>query len=333
MRFIDEIKMRAKANKKTIVLPETSDNRTIEAANQILSEGFANIILIGNPNLAENKLYPHLNKANIIEPKTSDKLDEFIKLFVKLRAHKGMDEAKARELLLNDPLYFGVALVKSNIADGMVAGAINSTANVLRAALQIVGTASDAKVVSSMFFMVVPNTEYGFQVQDKGVFAFADCALIQDPTSDELAQIAVSTAKTFNQITAQEPKVALLSHSTYGSAKHAKVDKVLAALEIAKKESPNLKIDGELQLDSAIIPEIGRKKAPDSKIAGVANVLVFPDIDAGNIGYKLVQRLAKADAFGPLTQGMAQPINDLSRGCTSDDIVGTVALTALQAQQ
>ncbi|MDE6885819.1 MAG: phosphate acetyltransferase [Helicobacteraceae bacterium] len=330
MDFINDIKNRAKQNLKTIVLPETSDIRTIEAAAKILQEGFAKLILLGDKDkiLGNNA---SLDKAKIINPKESDLIEKYIDMFMELRSHKGMTKEKARDLLLNDTLYFGVALVKDKEADGMVAGAINSTANVLRAALQIVGTAKDTKLVSSIFFMVVPETPFGFQYKGSGIFAFSDCALVQEPNCNELAQIAISSAKTFTQITGEEAKVALLSHSTRASAKHCKIDKVCSALDVVKELNPNLQIDGELQLDAAIVPSVGKSKAPDSSIAGNANVLIFPDIDAGNIGYKLVQRLAKAEAYGPLTQGMAQPINDLSRGCNSDDIVGTVAITALQA--
>lgn len=332
MNFIDKIKDRAKQYKKTIVLVETGDMRTLEAADKVLRESFADIVLVGDKDEISSKTKNlDLSKATIIDPRTSGLIEKYTDMFVELRGHKGMTKDKAKELLLNDPLYFGVALVKDNKADGMVAGAINSTANVLRAALQIIGTAKDTKVVSSFFLMIVPDSKFGLQYENSGILGFSDCALVQDPDSNELAQIAISAAKTFTQLTGESPKVALLSHSTYGSAKHKKVDKVLEALEIIKKESPNLEVDGELQLDAAIVESVGKSKAPDSKIAGNANVLIFPDIDAGNIGYKLVQRLAKAEAYGPITQGMAKPINDLSRGCCSDDVVGTIALTALQS--
>lgn len=332
MSFINKIKERAKSNRRTIVLVESSDFRTLEAAHKVLQEDFANIVIVGNKDDIKNRAKDlDLSKAEIIDPKGSDLIETYSDLFVELRGHKGMTKNQAIDLLTNDPLYFGAALVKDNKADGMVAGAINSTANVLRAGLQIIGTAKDVKVVSSMFLMIVPNCEFGFRYGDSGILCFADCALIQDPSSQELAQIAISSSQTFTQLTGEKARVALLSHSTYGSACHAKIDKVLEALKIAKKEAPNLDIDGELQLDAAIVPSVGRSKAPDSKIAGDANVLVFPDLDSGNIGYKLVQRLAKAEAYGPVTQGMAKPINDLSRGCYSDDIVGTIAITALQA--
>lgn len=332
MSFIEKIKEKASQNKKTIVLVETNDFRTLEAAHKVLKAGFANIILVGNKDDINSKSKDlDLSKAEIINPKESKLVETYSDLLVKLREHKGMTKEKALDLLLNNPLYFGVALIKDNKADGMVAGAINSSADVLRAGLQIIGTAKDTKVVSSIFLMVIPNCDFGLKYENSGVFCFSDCGLIQDPNSQELAQIAISSSKTFEQLTGEKAKIALLSHSTYGSAKHQKIDKVLEALKIAKQEAPNLDIDGELQLDAAIVPSVGKSKAPDSKIAGKANVLIFPDLDAGNIGYKLVHRLAKAEAYGPVTQGMAKPINDLSRGCNSDDIVGTIAITALQA--
>ncbi|OHU85204.1 phosphate acetyltransferase [Helicobacter sp. CLO-3] len=334
MSFIENIKAQAKASKKTIVLPETSDIRTLEAAHIVLQEGFADIVLVGEEasiaaKIAESKKPLDISKARIISQNDGALLEEFVALLVKLRGHKGMDEAKARELLVNDALYFGVALVKSGRADGMVVGAINATPDVLRAALQIIGTAPDSKLVSSFFAMVVPDCAYGFN----GTFLFSDCGLCQNPDSSELAQIALASAKSFRALTKQEPLVAMLSHSTYGSAKHADVDKVVEATKIARQAAPALALDGELQLDAAIVPSVGESKAKGSSVAGRANVLIFPDLDAGNIGYKLVQRLAKAEAYGPITQGMASPVNDLSRGCSAQDIVGVVAITALQATQ
>ena len=329
MSFIDDIKQKAKANKKTIVLPETNDIRTLQATHKILQEGFADIILLGDE--AEIKATDsslNLEGATFINPKNTPLLDEYIELFVKLRGHKGMDSAKAKELLLNDPLYFGVALVKAKKADGMVAGAINATSDVLRPSLQIIGTDKDSKIVSSCFIMIVPNCEFGLN----GTFVFADCALCRNPTSEELAHIAIASAKTFKSLMKSEPYVGMLSYSTKGgSAQHSDIDKVVEATKIAQSLAPNLIIDGELQLDAAIVPSIGASKAKGSNVAGKANVLVFPDLDSGNIGYKLVQRLANAEAYGPISQGMAAPVNDLSRGCSSDDIVGVVALTALQA--
>lgn len=332
MEFIDEIKDKAAKYQKAIVLPETEDIRVIEAASKVLQQGFAKVILLGERTALEKKATGFdISKAEIINPKDSALLPKYVDLLVELRAHKGMTKEKATDLLTNNALYFGAALVKDKKADGMVAGSLSPTADVLRAALQIVGTQSGVKVVSTFMLMVLKDSKLGYQHKFGGIFGFADCALIQDPNENELAQIALSSAKTFHQLTGGVPKVAMLSHSTYGSAKHEKVDKVLKALHIAKEQDSNLLIDGELQLDAAIIESVGKAKAPNSKIAGSANVLIFPDIDAGNIGYKLVQRFAKADAYGPITQGLAQPINDLSRGCSSDDIVGTMAITALQA--
>lgn len=332
MGFIDKIKMQAKNDKKTIVLPETSDIRTLQAADKILKEGFADIILLGDEKAINELAHTQgldLRAAKFINPSASELLGEFVELFVKLRSHKGMDHDKARDLLTKDSLYFGAALVKSKKADGMVAGAIHATSDVLRSALQIVGTASDCKLVSTFFIMVVPNCDYGLN----GTFVFSDAGLCQNPNAEELAHIALSSAKSFKAMTHQEPIIAMLSHSTYGSASHPDVDKVVQATKIAKSLAPELPLDGELQLDAAIVPSVGESKAKGSKVAGKANVLIFPDLDSGNIGYKLVQRLANAQAYGPITQGMSAPVNDLSRGCSVDDIVGVVALTALQAQQ
>lgn len=328
MGFIDEIKRRAKQNKQTIVLPETSDKRTLEAAAKILTDKVANVILVGNKEeilkVAEGL---DISKATIIDPATTDKLSAYIDLLVEVRKSKGMTPEQAKELLTKDYLYFGVVMVKSGDADGMVAGAVNATANVLRPSLQILKTAPNTKLVSAFFLMVVPNCEYGAN----GTFIFSDAGLCQNPNAEELAAIAGSSAKSFDLLVGKEPVVGMLSHSTKGSAKHADVDKVVEATKLAKELYPAMKIDGELQLDAAIVPSVGASKAPGSDVAGTANVLVFPDLDAGNIGYKLVQRLAKAEAYGPITQGIARPVNDLSRGCTADDIVGVIAITAVQA--
>lgn len=329
MSFIDTIKARAKSDKKTIVLPETTDIRTLKAAHQVLSEEIANVILIGNEaKIKANAEGIDLTGAKIVDPETFEQMDEYISELVKLRERKGMTPEKATELLKGDGLFLGVMMVKLGMADGMVAGAIHATADVLRPCLQILKTAPNTKLVSAFFVMVVPNCEYGAN----GTFVFSDAGLNQNPNSEELAAIAQSSAKSFKQLVNEEPIVAMLSHSTFGSAKHADVDKIVEATRIAKEEAPELKLDGEFQLDAAIVPSVGQAKAPGSAVAGKANVLVFPDLDAGNIGYKLVQRLAKAEAYGPITQGIAKPVNDLSRGCSAEDIVGVVAITAVQAQ-
>ncbi|MHB8129320.1 MAG: phosphate acetyltransferase [Mobilitalea sp.] len=328
MSFIDGIKQRAKQNKKTIVLPETNDRRTLEAANKILAEGIANIILIGNKEeITKGADGLDLSAATIVDPNQTDKLQPYIDLLVEIRKNKGMTPEQAKELLTKDYLTFGVTMVKAGDADGMVAGAINSTANVLRPSLQILKTAPGTKLVSSFFVMVVPNCEFG----EDGTFIFSDCGLVQNPNAEELAAIAGSSAKSFETLVGKEAVVAMLSHSTKGSAGHPDVDKVVAATKIAKELYPDIKLDGEFQLDAAIVPKVGASKAPGSDIAGKANVLIFPDLDAGNIAYKIVERLAKADAYGPITQGISKPVNDLSRGCTADDIVGVIAITAVQA--
>ncbi len=329
MGFIDRIKERAKSNKKTIVLPETADIRTLEAAHKLLKEDIANIILIGDKSTIVKKAAGFdLSKAKFVDPYDCDKLNDYVSLLVELRKSKGVTPEQAKELLLTNVLYFGCIMVKAGDADGMVAGAVNSSANVLRAALQILKTAPDTKLVSAFFLVVVPNCDMGA----KGTFIFSDAGLNQSPNANELAAIAESSAKSFELLVEEEPIVAMLSHSTKGSAKHPEVDKVVEACKIVNAECPELKCDGELQSDAAIVPSVAASKAPSSSVAGKANVLVFPDLDAGNIGYKLVQRLAKADAYGPITQGIAKPVNDLSRGCSADDIVGVVAITAVQAQ-
>ncbi|CAM3622459.1 phosphate acetyltransferase [Helicobacter sp. UBA3407] len=332
MDFIQIIKEKARADIQTIVLPETNDLRTLQAAHSALQEKIAKIILIGEEAEIKQRAKEHnlqLDTAEFINPASCDMLESYVELFVKLRAHKGLSEKSARALLLENPLYFGVALVKSKKANGMVAGAINSTADVLRASLQILGTKKDSKLVSAFFLMIVPQCDYG----ENGIFIFADSGLVQNPNAQELASIAIDSAKSFEALVGKKALVAMLSHSTKGSAKHSDVDKVIEATRIAKVEAPEIALDGELQLDAAIVPSVGQSKAPDSPIAGNANVLVFPDLDAGNIGYKLVQRLAKAEAYGPITQGIGGAVNDLSRGCSSEDIVGVIAITALQAQQ
>lgn len=326
--FMDKLKARAAQDKKTVVLAEGEEIRTVQAADAILKEGFANIILLGNKaKIEELAVGLDISGAKIIDPADSELTADFAEKLYELRKAKGMTEEKAAETILNT-LYFGCMLVKTGMADGMVAGAVNSTANVMRSALQVIKTAPDTKVVSAFFLMIVPNCEYG----ENGTFIFADSGLNEYPDEEKLAQIALSSAKSFETLVEAEPKVAMLSYSTYGSAKSEYVDKVRNAANIAKELAPGLKLDGELQLDAAIVPAINASKAPGSSIKGEANVLVFPNLDAGNIGYKLTQRLAKAEAYGPLTQGIAKPVNDLSRGCSFEDIVGVAAFTCVQAQ-
>ena len=329
MAIIDVLKEKAKADKKTIVLPESEDRRTYEAAAKILKEGIADIILVGSEeDVKKNGEGLDLTGIKVVDPATSDRTAAYIDKLVELRSKKGMTPEQAKEILLNQYLYYGVMMVKMGDADGMVSGACHSTADTLRPCLQILKTKPGTKLVSAFFLMEVPNCEFG----ENGTFVFADCGLNQDPTPEELAAIAASSAESFGSLVGAEPKVAFLSHSTKGSAKHALVDKVVEATKIAKEQNPDLKLDGEMQLDAAIVPSVGAAKAPDSDVAGKANVLIFPNLDAGNIGYKLVQRLAKAEAYGPVTQGIAAPVNDLSRGCSADDIVGVVAITAVQCQ-
>ena len=329
MAIIDVLKEKAKADKKTIVLPESEDRRTYEAAAKILKEGIANIVLVGtDEDVKKHGEGLDLTGIQVVDPATSDKTAAYIDKLVELRSKKGMTPEQAKEILLNQYLYYGVMMVKMGDADGMVSGACHSTADTLRPCLQILKTKPGTKLVSAFFLMEVPNCEFG----ENGTFVFADCGLNQDPNSEELAAIAASSAESFRSLVGAEPKVAFLSHSTKGSAKHALVDKVVEATKIAREQNPDLKLDGEMQLDAAIVPSVGEAKAPGSEVAGHANVLIFPNLDAGNIGYKLVQRLAKAEAYGPVTQGIAAPVNDLSRGCSADDIVGVVAITAVQCQ-
>ena len=331
MGFIDTLKERAKANVKTIVLPETEDKRTLAATEKILKEGIAKVILVGNEEAVKKSAAEDgydISGAQIVDPATSEKTQGYIDKLVELRQKKGMTPDQAKEILLNQYLYYGVMMVKMGDADGMVSGACHSTADTLRPCLQILKTKPGTKLVSAFFIMVVPDCDMGAD----GTFVFADCGLEQNPDPEKLAAIALSSAESFRLLTEKDPVVALLSHSTKGSAKHADVDKVVEATRIAKENAPEgLLIDGEFQLDAAIVPSVGASKAPGSPVAGKANVLVFPDLDAGNIGYKLVQRLAKAEAYGPLTQGIAAPVNDLSRGCSAKDIEGVVAITAVQA--
>ena len=331
MAFIDEIKAKAKANKKVIVLPESEDERTYRAAAAVLAEDIANIVIIGNVDDVNGKAAQYgvdISKATVIDPATSDKLPAYIDKLVELRQKKGMTPEQAKDILLNQYIYYGVMMVKMKDADGLVSGACHSTANTLRPCLQILKTAPGTKLVSAFFLMNVPDCEYG----ENGTFVLADCGLNQNPTSEELAEIAASSAVSFKSLTGKEPRVAMLSYSTMGSAKHDDVSKVQEAVRIAKENHPEICLDGEMQLDAAIVESVGSSKAPGSPVAGKANVLIFPNLDSGNIGYKLVQRLAKAEAYGPMTQGIAAPVNDLSRGCSWEDIVGVVAITAVQCQ-
>ena len=329
MGFIDVIKERARADKKVIVLPESEDRRTYEAAAQIMKEEIADIVIVGTEaQVAEVGAGLDLTGIKVVDPATNPKTAEYIEKLVELRSKKGMTAEQATEILMNNYLYYGVMMIKMGDADGMVAGACHSTADTLRPCLQILKTKPGTKLVSAFFLMVVPDCEYGAN----GTFVFADSGLEQNPDPEKLAAIAASSAESFELLVQQPAKVAMLSHSTMGSAKHADVDKVVEATRIVKEQHPELMVDGEMQLDAAIVPSVGKSKAPNSPVAGEANVLVFPDLDAGNIGYKLVQRLAKAEAYGPVTQGIAKPVNDLSRGCSAEDIVGVVAITAVQAQ-
>ena len=329
MNFIDRIKERAKSDKKRIVLPESMDKRVIEAAEKILREDLAEVVIVGKKkDILEISQGYDISKAIIVDPFTEEYTEELINELVELRKSKGMTYEEAKKLLLEDYMYYACMLVKTGRADGVVSGACHSTSNTLRPALQIIKTKPGVMLVSAFFLMVVPNCEYG----ENGTFIFGDSGLEQNPTPEKLAAIAASSADSFKLLVEAEPRVAMLSHSTMGSAKHADVDKVVEGVRIAKEMYPQYKIDGEMQLDAAIIPEIAASKAPESEVAGHANVLIFPDLDAGNIGYKLVQRLAKAEAYGPICQGIAAPVNDLSRGCSADDIVGVVAITAVQAQ-
>lgn len=329
MDFLSTMKAKAKADKKVIVLPESYEKRNLEAVAECLKEELADIILIGKKDkIMEAAGSFDVSKAIFVDPETYDRMDEMVAGLAEARKSKGMTLEEARKILMDDSLFVAVMLVKMGVADGMVSGAIHSTADTLRPALQILKTAPGTELVSSFFIMVTKTPQYG----DDGILLFADCALNQNPNPAELACIAGDSAKSYNAFIGKEARVAMLSHSTMGSAKHADVTKVVDAVKIAKEKYPDLKLDGEIQLDAAIVKEVGELKAPNSTVAGKANVLVFPDIDAGNIGYKLVQRFGNAEAFGPILQGIAKPVNDLSRGCSANDIVAVVALTSVQAQ-
>lgn len=330
MNFIESIKERARKNIKTIVLPEASDLRVLKAASIALKEKYAKIILIGdevkiNEMAKENNL--DLSEAKFVNPKNFELKEEYSQKLYELRQAKGMTLEQARNLT-EDEVYLGMMMVKLGMADGLVSGAIHSTSDTLRPALQILKTAPGTKLVSAFFVMVVPNCEYG----ENGVFVFGDCGLNQKPTAEELSEIAKSSSESFEKLVGKKSKIAMLSYSTYGSAKSELTEKVIEATKLVKEKYPELEVDGELQLDAAIVPEVGKSKAPGSKVAGNANTLIFPDLDAGNIGYKLTQRLGKAEAYGPLCQGIAKPVNDLSRGCSAEDVAGVIAITAVQAQ-
>lgn len=332
MNFIENIKNRAKQEIKTIVLPESEDIRTLKATQIALKEKYANIVLVGNEEIIKQKTQENninIEGATIINPQTSKDYEKYAQLLYELRKNKGMTIEQAKELVLN-PVYFGMLMVKDEEtkADGLVSGAAHSTADTLRPALQILKTAPDTKLVSAFFVMVVPDCEYG----ENGTFIFGDAGLNENPNPDQLSEIAISSSKSFTQLVQKEPKVAMLSYSSHGSAHSELTEKVIEATKLLKEKEPNLIADGELQLDAAIIPEVAASKAPTSPLKGEANVLIFPNLDAGNIGYKLVQRLGKAEAYGPLCQGIAKPVNDLSRGCSAEDIAGVIAITAVQAQ-
>ena len=328
MSLIEKIIGVAQRDVKTIVLPEGTDIRTIKAASILAGRKIANVVLLGVKNeileLAGNL---DLSGVTILDYLKADNFDEYAETLYEMRKSKGIAKEAAAGMM-KSPLYYGVMMVKKGTADGMVAGAVNATADTLRPALQILRTAPGVRIVSSFFLMEVPDCDLGCS----GAFVFADCGLVENPNSEDLAEIAVASAKSFKALIREEPIVAMLSYSTYGSAKNDITKKVADAVGMAREKAPDLAIDGELQLDAAIVREVGQFKAPGSKVAGLANVLIFPDLNSGNIGYKLVQRLAKAEAYGPLLQGIAKPVNDLSRGCSAEDIVGVAAVTCVQAQ-
>ena len=330
MNITDTKKKHTKKNKKKIVLPEASDLRILKAAEMAVKSAYANIVLIGNKEninkmAKENNL--DISKTTIIDPQISEKSEIYANSLYELRKEKGMTLEKARELV-KDEVYFGMMMVKLNEADGLVSGAIHSTSDTLRPALQILKTAPGTKLVSAFFLMVVPNCEYG----ENGVFVFGDCGLNQNPSAEELVEIANSSSKSFEQLVGKPANVAMLSYSTKGSAKSDLTQKVIDATNMIKEKYPEMRVDGELQLDAAIVPAVAESKAPGSEVGGMANTLIFPDLNAGNIGYKLTQRLGKAEAYGPLCQGIAKPVNDLSRGCSAEDVAGVIAITAVQAQ-
>lgn len=327
--FTEKLKARAKENIKTIALAEGEDIRTLKAAEIVLNEGYAKVILVGDPDKIHAACAAegiNIGDTPIINPLTSDKLQAYADAFYELRKNKGVTPEQALETM-KDPSYYTVMMVKQNDADGMVSGACHSSADTIRPSLQILKTAPGTKLVSAFFIICVPDCEFGAD----GTFVFGDSGLNMNPTAEEVSEIAISSAKSFKQLVGEEPKVAMLSFSTYGSAKNELVDKMQEATRLAKEKAPELNIDGEMQFDAAIVPSVGASKAPGSNVAGQANTLIFPDLNAGNIGYKIAQRLGKAEAFGPILQGIAKPVNDLSRGCVAEDIAGVVAITAIQA--
>lgn len=331
MDLVSQIIARAKANKQRIVLPEAEEERTLIAADRVLADDIADLILIGNPDkvaaLAKEHNLTHLDKATLIDPENCEKSEEYAQLLAELRKKKGMTIEEARKLVKN-PLYLGCMIIKTNGADGQISGALSTTGDTLRPALQIIKTAPGITCVSGAMLLITKKPEYG----ENGILVVGDVAVTPVPDADQLSQIAICTAQTAKSVAGfEDPRVAMLSFSTKGSAKHEVVDKVVEALRLAKEKDPSLKIDGELQADAALVPSVGKKKAPGSEIAGKANVLVFPNLEVGNIGYKMVQRLGDAEALGPILQGIARPVNDLSRGCSVEDIYKMVAITACQA--